>query len=92
MTPGPNRSSQLRIQRLYGVRGVYDPADGLGECEERDDVFPIPPPALRNRRVFLAPFALLKGVERVPGGRFVGRAIDGPERAGDLLAVPGKRR
>lgn len=58
------------------IRGVYNPADGLGECEERDDVFPIPPPALGDRRVFPAPFALFKAVERVPGGCLVGGTVD----------------
>ena len=38
-------------------------ADGKGE--KRDDVLPVPPPALGDRRIFPAPWPGVEGVERL---------------------------
>jgi hypothetical protein len=54
MSARPHRPPQLRVQGFYGVRGVDDPSHREGEGEERDDLLPASPPALRDRRVFLA--------------------------------------
>ena len=87
MAPGPDRPAQLGIERLDGVRRIQNPPDVAGKGIERDDFAPGAPPALADRRVFLAPGALLEGGER----GFAGGGVDGPvdvlERRGDRLAV-----
>jgi hypothetical protein len=37
MTPGPNRSAQLGIERLNSIGGVQNPPDITGKRIERDD-------------------------------------------------------
>lgn len=44
------------------IRGVDDPAHGLGEGEERDDAIPVPPPGRGDGGVFSGPF-LLEGIK-----------------------------
>ena len=61
MTPGADRPAQLGIERLNGVRRVYDPPDFAGKRVEWNNLGPGPAPALANSRVFLAPIAILKG-------------------------------
>lgn len=59
------RTAQLGVQRLYGVRGVVDPPHAFGIGKEWDDVLPVAPPALRDRRISLplvAGFEVLKGL------------------------------
>ena len=55
MTSGPHGPSELGVQGLDCVRGVDDFPDGRSEGEERDDLFPLSPPDLADRRVFAAP-------------------------------------
>jgi hypothetical protein len=60
-TSGPNRSAQLGIERLNGIRGVQNPPDLAGKGMERHDFGPSPAPALADGGVFLAPAAVLEG-------------------------------
>ena len=54
----PHRCShgppQLGVQRLDRIRRVDDFSDGRSEGEERDDLLPLAPPDLADRRVFAA--------------------------------------
>lgn len=79
--------SQLHVQRLDGVGGVDDLAHVRGVGEERNDFFPVPAPAGRDRWIFLAPRTGVEGIERVTGGLGVGRAVDVPQLGGERLAV-----
>ena len=80
MAPRSDGPPQLGIQRLDGVGGIDDPADAFREREERDDEVPVAAPALRDRRILLAPWAGSEGVERGQAGLGVDRAIDRPQR------------
>src|SRR5665213_1466434 len=92
MAPRSDRSTQLRVQRFDGVRGVDNPADAFREREERNDQVPVAAPALRDRRILLAPRTLCEGVERGLAGLGISRAIDGPQRLRHALAIlPGDK-
>jgi hypothetical protein len=60
--PGPDGSAKLGIQRLGSICGVQNPADVTGKSIERSDFVPGPPPDLPDRRIFLAPKAVLKAL------------------------------
>src|SRR3954452_8318677 len=81
-------ATQLRVQGFDCVGGVDDPPDRDGERKERDDLGPIAPPALGNRRVFAPPRADIERVERHLAGFGVLCAIDGPQFAGFLKLSP----
>ena len=87
MAPGPDRSTQLGIERLYGVCRVQDPPHIAREGVERDDLAPGAPPALADGRIFLAPEALLKGAERGFAGGGIDGSVDALQRGSDRLAV-----
>ena len=69
------------------IRGVDDPAHLGGKSIERDHLRPVPPPGLGDGRVFAAPGALLKGIERGPARLGVAGTVDRLQRRGDRLAV-----
>jgi hypothetical protein len=46
---------QFGVQGFDGVRGVNDAPHSDGKGEERDDMLPVAPPALRDCRIFAAP-------------------------------------
>jgi len=50
--------SDRHMQALDGVCGVNDPADVLGEGEERDDLLLVAPPGLADRGVAIVLFFL----------------------------------
>jgi hypothetical protein len=83
----PNRAPELRIQGLYGVGGVEDPANIVREGIERDDLAPGPPPALADGGVFPAACVLLKGGERGLAGGRVNGLVDPLQRRSDGLPV-----
>lgn len=55
MASRPHGPSQLGVQGLDSIRGVDDFAHGRSEGEERDDLLPLSPPDLADRRIFAAP-------------------------------------
>ena len=64
----PSRSdgaAQFCVQRLDGVRRVNDSAHRDGKGEERNDLFPMASPTLRDGWEFLAPWTGVKLVERL---------------------------
>ena len=87
MSPGPDGAAELGVQGLDRVGGVDPFSDVLGEGVERDDLGPGAPPALANRRVSAAPFALLESRQGLLGRGGVGGAVDVLQRRGDRLAV-----
>src|ERR1700722_1739563 len=87
MTSGSDGPAQLGVQRLDGVRCVDNFAHAFGEREERNDKIPVAAPALRDRRILLAPRTLCEGIEGGLADLGVGRAIDGPKRLRDVLAI-----
>src|SRR5579859_5708730 len=87
MASGSDGSAQLRVQRLDGVRCVDNFADTFGEREERNDKVPVAAPALRDRRILLAPRTLCEGIEGGLADLGIGRALDGPKRLRDVLAI-----
>src|SRR5450432_1752592 len=76
MTSGSDGPAQLGVQPLDSVRGVDDFANAFGKREERNDQVPVAAPALRDRRILLAPRTLCEGVESGLADLGVGRAID----------------
>src|ERR1700741_5316875 len=90
MTSGSDGPAQFGVQRLDGVCCVDNFADAFGEREERNDKVPVAAPALRDRRVLLAPRTLCEGIEGGLADLGIGRAIDGPKRLRGVLAkLPG---
>ncbi len=87
MASGSDGSAKFGVQHLDGVRGVDNFADAFGEREERNDQAPVAAPALRDRRILLAPRTLCEGVEGGLADLGIGRAIDGPKRLRDVLAI-----
>jgi len=64
----PSRShgaAQFGIRRLDGIRRLNDPAHRDGKGEERNNLFLMAPPTLRDGRIFLAPRPGIKLVERL---------------------------
>src|SRR3984885_1681619 len=55
MASRPHGPSQLGVQGLDSIRGVDDFAHGRSEGEERNDLLPLSPPDLADRRIFAAP-------------------------------------
>ena len=55
MASRPHGPSQLGVQGLDSIRGVDDFAHGRSKGEERDDLLPLSPPDLADRRIFAAP-------------------------------------
>ena len=62
-------------------------AHAFGEREERNDKIPVAAPALCDRWILLAPRTLCEGIEGGLAYLGVGRAIDGPKRLRDVLAI-----
>ena len=87
MTSGSDGPAQLGVQRLDSVRGVDDFANAFGKREEWNDQVPVAAPALRDRRILLAPRTLCEGVEGGLADLGVGRAIDRPKRLRNALAI-----
>src|SRR5690242_19006701 len=87
MTYGSDGPAQLGVQRFDGVRCVDNFADAFGEREERNDKVPVAAPALRDRRILFAPRTLCEGMEGSLADLGIGRAIDGPKRLRDVLAI-----
>src|SRR5271169_1232627 len=87
MASGPDGAAQLRVQRLDGIRGVDDPPHALRKSEEGNHELPVATPALRNGRIFCAPRALREGVESGLASCSIGRAVDGPQRLRQALAI-----
>jgi len=56
------RSLAFKASTTLG--GVDDPAGRFATGGEKDNVLPIAPPALTDRRIFLVPLAGLKGLQR----------------------------
>ncbi len=82
---GPDGPAQLGVQGLDGIRGINDPTDVIRKSEERDHGLPVPAPGHGDRRIFLAPIALGKGLQggsaRIGVSGFVDllqRRSDGP--------------
>jgi hypothetical protein len=73
--------------RLSIVRGVDHSAHLGRERKERDDVLPSAPPGLHDRRVFLAPGAAGKVLQRLTGGLGARRGIDRPQGCRNRLAL-----
>jgi hypothetical protein len=85
----PSRShgaAQFCVQRLDGVRGVNDPAHRDGKGEERNNLFPMAPPTLRDGRIFRAPRPGVELVDRLSTGVGIFRPIDRLQHGGDGLA------
>src|ERR1700730_1133640 len=74
MASGSDGPAQLGVQRLDGVRCVDNFADAFGEREERNDKVPVAAPALRDRRILLAPRTLYEGIEGGLADLGIGRA------------------
>src|SRR4029077_2855589 len=87
MASGSDGPAQLGVQRLDGVRCVDKFADAFGEREERNDKVPVATPALRDRRILLAPRTLCEGIEGARSDLAIGSAIDGWQRLRDVLAI-----
>ena len=75
MASGSDGPAQLGVQRLDGVRCVDNFADAFGEREERNDKVPVAAPALRDRRILLAPRTLCEGIEGGLADLGIGRAL-----------------
>ncbi len=60
-----NALAHTTVQVLNGIRGVDHFAYRRGKSEERDDLRPVAPPALRDRQEALAPGTGLEFGERL---------------------------
>ena len=78
---------QFGVQGFDGVRGVNDAPHSDGKGEERDDMLPVAPPALRDCRILAAPDAGVEILERPAGHVRVRRPVDRFELSADRLAV-----
>jgi len=68
MSACPDSPAQLGIQRFNHVRGVYNPADFIGERVERNNLSPGPPPGLSDGGIFIVPWSFSKIIERGKSG------------------------
>ncbi len=87
MPPGTHGPAQLRVQRLDGVGSVDDPANLVGEGEERDHLRPGPSPALADGGIAGAPGTGLEDRQCLLGRLGAGRAVDFLQRRRQTLAV-----
>src|SRR5712671_109946 len=72
--------ADLRVKALNRIGGVKDFAQLRCEGEERNDLFPIAPPALRDGRIFLPPGATVEFFQPLPRHRGRCGLIDRFER------------
>src|SRR5512134_3713279 len=87
MSTRSDSPAKLGIQAFYSIRGVDDPADIVWKREEWDDLRPVSPPGLGDRRIFLAPCAFGKVFEGELAGIGVLGLVDLLQRRGNRLAV-----
>ena len=78
--------SDRHVQALDRIRGVDNPADVLVEGEEGDDLLPVPPPGLPDRRIAVVPASLELGEPGLGGVCGLG-AIDVLEVRGHDVAI-----
>lgn len=71
----------------WSRRGVDDPLHAFGVGEEWDDLAPVAPPALRDRRISLPPVAGLEVLKGLHAGFGVLGPVDRAQRRHDGLAV-----
>ena len=87
-----NALAYAAVQALNGIGGVDDLAHRPRKGEERDDLRPVAPPALRHRRKASTPYAVLEVAQRLFRSLGMVCLVDGLERLGQRLAVlPGSQ-
>jgi hypothetical protein len=79
--------AELVVQRLDGVGGVEQPADGGAEGEERGEGVPGVLPDPDGLRVLPAPVGRVEGGQGVEGGLGGRRGVDFAELFRDLAGV-----
>ena len=87
VAPRSDRTPEFGVQRLDGIGGKDDPADLVGEGEERDDLAPGAPPAVADGRIALAPKPRLERRQRLFGCVGVGGVATSVARDGQIVAV-----
>lgn len=87
MSSGPYGTAQLGVQRLDRVGRVDDPPHAFREREKRYHELPVAPPALRDCRMFYAPWTLREGLKGSLASGEISYPIDGPQRLRHAFAI-----
>ena len=87
MTSSLDDLAQPRIDALDRVGRVNHAPDSWRKGKEQNDPIPGSTPDRRDRRIPLAPGAVLELLERLQSGLWAGDGVDRPQRLGEHLAV-----